>query len=110
VSPPTQPSAAALRATRSLQKENGRRLLAREEFLTQEEIASLIDTELAPERERARELEAALVKCHSILRSINYNNDNHGFLNRNDAIAVDIAFEAANDILARLRADREGSK
>lgn len=35
----------AMRATRALQKENGRRLLAREEFLTQDEIAELIDKE-----------------------------------------------------------------
>ena len=37
----------AIRATRALQKENGRRLLAvpREEFLTQEEIAQFIDRE-----------------------------------------------------------------
>lgn len=40
----------AMRATRALQKENGRRLLAREEFLTQDEIAELIDKEaLIPE-------------------------------------------------------------
>ena len=35
----------AMRATRALQKENGRRLLAGEEFMTQEEIAELIDKE-----------------------------------------------------------------
>lgn len=36
---------AALRATRALQKENGRRLLTGEEFMSQEEIAELIDKE-----------------------------------------------------------------
>ncbi len=38
-------TALAMRATRALQKENGRRLLAHEEFLSQDEIAELIDKE-----------------------------------------------------------------
>jgi hypothetical protein len=101
----TQPTPAAMRAASAIVS-CGTKILGG----LQIPLARIIDSELTYERERARELEAALVKCHSILRSINYNNDNHGFLNRNDAIAVDIAFEAANDILARLRADREGSK
>lgn len=48
----------AMRAARTLQHENGRRLLAREEFLTQEEIAALIEHETGTVR-----LIAALEAC-----------------------------------------------
>ena len=41
------PGPLGIRAAKALQKENARRLMAREEFLTQEEIAALIEEKTA---------------------------------------------------------------
>ena len=57
---------AAMRATRALQKENGRRLLAGEEFLSQEEIAELIDREtMLPEIMKALEDTTKALDAHA---------------------------------------------
>jgi len=61
-----KPSKAAIRTARALQSENARRLMAkpREEFMTQEEIAALIDGEMRHE-EMTDALREALYELRS---------------------------------------------
>jgi hypothetical protein len=75
---------------------------------TPEELALLVDAELEQERERARELEAALARCVGVLRDLRRT---HGE-NWNAGESANAASVAAKAraVLAKLRADREGRK
>ncbi len=78
------PMKSAVKATRALQNENGRRLLAREEFLTQDEIAEIISRHTRHElAETVKPLVDALRDVQEILATMNWHRD-RGVLQRID--------------------------
>jgi hypothetical protein len=106
MSTPTQPSAAAMRAATRI-REGLMRDLLYPDPTDQRVIADAIDTELAAERERARELEAALVKV-----TVGLSAESEALHREHGSIGnlIDTVNEIATSALAKLRADREGGK
>jgi regulator of sigma D len=92
-----QPTPAAMRAVASVFD----RFFNIPAKATPDELAFLIDAELAQERERAQELEYALKKLGEQL-------DERFAAHTDEGIGV--AIERALSVLAKHRADREGSK
>jgi hypothetical protein len=102
-----QPTPAALRAVASVFD----RFFNVPARTTPEELALLVDAELAPERERARELERALSKTVAMLDELRLPIECK--ISTEAGAEAYFLAESARDMLAKsetLRADREGGK